>query len=225
MNQAIKDSCSGPGDAERGKIEQRPAVPFVSEATYDSTEKDKGKYIEITCRHTPAEKDTKKNNYNVHVRIFDHGTPEDMLLWYTKIQDVFLKKPCDDAESRFDITELLLSGQAKRNFLQFKTEICDTEVITEDTTLATKRGITDDTFKEVLEKFRDYAFKKFAARYQVSYLRHSLRKPVGVTIRACAARLQEINNYLRHFPGPGSCGKSVIFPHLVRFHSFWQKIY
>ena len=202
MNQAIKDSCSGPGDAERGKIEQRPAVPFVSEATYDSTEKDKGKYIEITCRHTPAEKDTKKNNYNVHVRIFDHGTPEDMLLWYIKIQDVFLKKPCDDAESRFDITELLLSGQAKRNFLQFKTEICDTEVITEDTTRATKRGITDDTFKEVLEKFRDYAFKKFAARYQVSYLRHSLRKPVGVTIRACAARLQEINNYLKHFPGP-----------------------
>ena len=202
MNQAIKDSCSGPGDAERGKIEQRPAVPFVSEATYDSTERDKGKYIEITCRHSPADKDTKKNNYNVHVRIFDHGTPEDMLLWYTKIQDVFLKKPCDDAESKFDITELLLSGQALRNFLQFKTEICDSEVTTEGTAVATKRGVTEDTFKEVLEKFRDYAFKKFAARYQVSYLRHSLRKPVGVTIRACAARLQEINNYLKHFPGP-----------------------
>ena len=24
---------------------------------------------------------------------------------------------------------------------------------------------------------------------------------------------------------PGSCGKSVIFPHLVGFHSSWQKIY
>ena len=118
------------------------------------------------------------------------------------IQGVFLKKPCDDEESRFDIIELLLSGQAKRNFIQFKTEICDTEVITEDTTLATKRGITDDTFKEVLEKFRDYAFKKFAAQYQVSYLHSSLYKPVGVTIRVCVVRLQEINNYLRHFPGP-----------------------
>ena len=74
MNQAIKDSCSGPGDAERGKIEQRPAVPFVSEATYDSTEKDKRKYIEITCRHSRADKDTKKKNYNVHVRIFDRAT-------------------------------------------------------------------------------------------------------------------------------------------------------
>ena len=60
-------------------------MPFVSEAAYDSTAKDKGKYIGITCRYTPAEKDTKKNNYNAHVRIFNHSTPEDMLLWYTKI--------------------------------------------------------------------------------------------------------------------------------------------
>ena len=164
MNQATKDSCSGPGDAERGNIEQRPVVPFVSEATYDSTEKDKGKYIEITCRHSSVDKDTKKNNYNVHIRIFVHGTPEDMLLWHTKIQDVFLKKPCDDVESKFDITEPLLSRQAERNFLQFKTEIYVTEVITVDTTLATKRGITDETFKEVLEKFRDYAFKKFVLK-------------------------------------------------------------
>ena len=112
------------------------------------------------------------------------------------------KKPCDDAESKFDITELLLSGQAKRNFLQFKTEICDQEVIAESTAIATKRGVTEDTFKEVLKKFRDYAFKKFATRYQVTYLRHSLCKPVGVTIRACAGRSQEINNYLKHFLGP-----------------------
>ena len=129
-----------------------------------STEKDKRKYIEITCRHSPGDKDTKKKNFNVHVRIFDHGTPEDMLLWYTKIHDVFLKKPCDDAESKFDFTELLLSGQAKRNFLQFKNEICEKEVITEGTAIGTKRGVTKDTFKEVLEKFRDYAFKKFCRK-------------------------------------------------------------
>ena len=59
MNQAIKDLCSGLGDVERGKIEQRPAVPFIWEATYDGTEKDKGKFIEIICRHSPADKDTK----------------------------------------------------------------------------------------------------------------------------------------------------------------------
>ena len=35
MNPAIKDTCIGPDDAERGKIEQGRAVPFMSEATYD----------------------------------------------------------------------------------------------------------------------------------------------------------------------------------------------
>ena len=28
-----------------------------------------------------------------------------MVLWYTQIQDVFLKKPCKDATSKFGITK------------------------------------------------------------------------------------------------------------------------
>ena len=198
MNAAIASVCSKPGDAEKGNIEIRPAVPFVSEATYDSTEKDKQKFIDITCRHSPSGADSKKNNYQIHVRIFDHGTPEDMLLWYSKIQDIFVKKPCDDAETKFNITELLLTGQAKRNFLQFKKEIMSKDP---ETGLEFDRGVTDETFKETLEKFRDFSFKKGAARYQVQYLRQNLRKPREVSVRACASRLQEINGYLRHFPG------------------------
>ncbi len=60
MNQAIKDLCRSPSDAERGKIEQRSVVPFVSEATNYSTEKDKGKYIEITCSHNPQKRIPRK---------------------------------------------------------------------------------------------------------------------------------------------------------------------
>ena len=56
---------------------------------------------------------------------------------------------------------------------------------------------------EFLEKFGDYSFTKFTAWCQVSYLRHSLYKPLGVTVRACVGRLQEINNdYLKHFLAP-----------------------
>ena len=199
MNAAIASVCSKAGDAEKGNIEIRPAVPFVSEATYDSTEKEKQKFVDITCRHSPSGADSKKNNYQIHVRIFDHGTPEDMLLWYSKIQDIFAKKPCEDAETKFNITELLLTGQAKRNFLQFKKEIMSKDP---ETGLEFDRGVTEETFKETLEKFRDFSFKKGAARYQVQYLRQNLRKPKEVSVRACASRLQEINGYLRHFPGP-----------------------
>ena len=31
-----------------------------------------------------------------------------------------MKRPCDDAETKFNISELLLTGQAKRFFLQVK---------------------------------------------------------------------------------------------------------
>jgi len=60
MNEAIVSVCSKPGDAEKGNIEIRPAVPFVSEATYDSTEKDKHKFVDNTCRHSPSGADIKK---------------------------------------------------------------------------------------------------------------------------------------------------------------------
>ena len=156
MNQAIKDYRSGPGDAKRGKIEQGPALPFVSETTYDSNKNEKGKYIELICRYNPTKQYTKKNNCNVYMKIFDHSTPEDILLWYSKILDIFLKKSCYDAESKFNITEILLAGQAEKNFLRFETEICEAEVTTEGATIATKHWIIESIFKEILERLRDF---------------------------------------------------------------------
>ena len=41
----------------------RSAVSFVSEATYDSTEKDEQKFVDITCRNPPSVDVIKKNNY------------------------------------------------------------------------------------------------------------------------------------------------------------------
>ena len=72
-----------------------------------------------------------------------------------------------------------------------------------DITIGT-RGIIEDSFKLTLDKFKNQAFKDFAARHQVNYLWQNLCKPVGVTARACAGRLQEISNYLEYFLGPDS---------------------
>ena len=81
---AIKPSKTPTAVQEINKeeIKQRPAVIFLSEATYyNSTKNDKGKYIKMTWRHTPTIQDTKKNNYIICVIIFDHGTPKDMTIW------------------------------------------------------------------------------------------------------------------------------------------------
>ena len=45
MNAVIASVCRKPGDTKKGNVEIRPAVPFVSEAMYDSTEKDKQKFV------------------------------------------------------------------------------------------------------------------------------------------------------------------------------------
>ena len=74
MNQAIRDSCKKPEEAEKGCVKIRPSIPFVSDASYSDLDKDKSKFIEVTCRYMPENADSKKNNYQAHVKTFDHGT-------------------------------------------------------------------------------------------------------------------------------------------------------
>ena len=109
MNKAIKDSCEKPQDVEKGRIKVRPAVSFVSDTTYHDSVKDKAKFIEVMCRYNTANKDVKK---------FDHGTAENVLVWYNKVREVIKQKPCEDAQAKFTMTKLLLEGQGLRTFLQ-----------------------------------------------------------------------------------------------------------
>ena len=106
------------------------------------------------------------------------------------------KNPCEDAEAKFGMAELLLGGQGKKDFMRFKKTVTKGLVASDSTTsIVTPRGITEYSFKLTLDKFKNKAFKDFVARHQVNYLWQNLQKPVGVTARACAGRLQEISNY------------------------------
>ena len=87
MNQAIRDSCKKLEEAEKGHVEIRPSIPFVSDTSYSDLDKDKSKFIEVTSRYTPENANSKKNNYQAHVKTFDHGTPEDVLLWFKATGD------------------------------------------------------------------------------------------------------------------------------------------
>ena len=64
-------------------------------------------------------------------------------------------------------------------------------------------GVTEKSYvMTTIAKFKATAFKKYAARYQVSSLCKSLHKPSNVSIRACSTRLEKINGMLKYFPGP-----------------------
>ena len=76
--------------------------------------------------------------------------------------------------------ELLLGVQGKKDFMRFKKVVTKGLVASDSTTsIAAPRGITEDSFKLTLDKFKNQAFKDFAARHQVNYLWQNLRKPVG----------------------------------------------
>ena len=72
MNIAIAEACSKSSDAEKGKIEIRPAIPFIPESAVDSerTEKNKDDFITVTCRYRPSAGDSKKNNYSLQAKRF-----------------------------------------------------------------------------------------------------------------------------------------------------------
>ena len=90
MNIAIAEACSKAGDAEKGKIEIRPAIPFVPESAVESdrTDKNKDDFIAVTCRYRPSSSgDSKKKNYVIQAKRFETGTIEDVLHLYITLID------------------------------------------------------------------------------------------------------------------------------------------
>ena len=114
-----------------------------------------------------------------------------------------MRKPFGNSETKFDIVELLLGGQGKKDFIQSKKTVTKSLVASDRiVTIASLRGIAEDSSKMTLNKFKNQAFKEFVAMHQVNYLWQNLCKPVGKINRACTGRHQDISNYLECFPGP-----------------------
>ena len=92
--------------------------------------------------------------------------------------------------------ELLLGGQCKNDFMRSKKIVTKSLVISgSNASIVTPRGITEDSFKMTLDKFKNQALKDFIISHQVNYLWQNLHKLMGVTTRAYVARLQDISNH------------------------------
>ena len=74
-------------EAEKGKIETRPAIPFIplpSHLNYSNT-------IEFKLR---ISKTDSKNTYMKKIPILSSATPEDIILWLKELEIILLNKPC-----------------------------------------------------------------------------------------------------------------------------------
>ena len=84
----------------------------------------------------------------IQAKRFETGTTEDVLWWYIPLQGIFEKKPCEDAEAKVGMVELLLGGQGKKDFMRFKKAVTKGLVASDSTTsIAAPRGITEYSFK------------------------------------------------------------------------------
>lgn len=93
-------------DCNRGKPDERPPIPFVpqpSKLQIDSRH-------EFQLRINPTES---KGTFKKYFYVLSTGTSEYVLNWALDVKIVLKNKPCDTAESRFDLTEVLLAGDAK----------------------------------------------------------------------------------------------------------------
>ena len=53
----------------------------------------------------------------------------DVLRWYITLRDIFEKKPCEDAEVKFGMVELLLGCQGKKDFMRLKKTVAEALVV------------------------------------------------------------------------------------------------
>ena len=72
------------------------------------------------------------------------------------------------------MTKLLLECHGIRTFLQLKTILAE-KILVGYT--QSPMGVTEKSYTIAISKLKATAFKKYATRYQVSYIRKSLRKP------------------------------------------------
>ena len=64
-----------------------------------------------------------------------------------------------------------MEAKVKKDFMRSKKTVTKGLVAYDSTnSIGTPRGITEDSFKLMLDKFKNQALKDFAARHQVNYL-------------------------------------------------------
>ena len=81
------------------------------------------------------------------------------------MREVIKQKPCEDAQAKFTMTELLLEGQGLCTFLHLKTAVTEKVLVGDE---QVPMGVTEESYAMAISKFKATAFKKYASRYQVS---------------------------------------------------------
>jgi hypothetical protein len=157
-----------------------PPIPLERPAV---KELKKQEYLTMKLRSDPT--DANSQTYDLTIQFFRTGTPEEWLLFQRDLHRVLTGQNITTGPQKFTMIRRLITGDTLAVFNKAAQE---------------HGNETNATFLRCLQDVTNHIFPQRALAFQKRYMRRYLRKPKDMTTREFAARLSELNQYLKQFP-------------------------
>ncbi len=163
---------------------RKPSVPPLIPLEQPTVkELKKQEYLTMKLRSDPT--DANSQTYDLTIQFFRTGTPEEWLLFQRDLNRVLIGQNITTGPQKFAMIRRLITGDTLAVFNNAAQE---------------HGNETNATFLQCLQDVTTHIFPQRALAFQKRYMRRYFRKPKDMTTREFAARLSELNQYLKQFP-------------------------
>ena len=174
-------SSSANHNGSNGKGRINPPIPLERA---EGRSLSKGEYLAYKLRNDPA--DDTSPTYELTVPYFSTGTCEEWLKFRANVDKILQGQHVTTGPAKFLVARRLLTGDALSVFNLALDELGANE--------------TNNSYELCMDALARHVFPKRASQLQKRYMRRFVRKPINMTTKQFAARLQELNAYLPKFP-------------------------
>jgi hypothetical protein len=157
-----------------------PAIPLERA---EEKEIKKTDCLSLKLRTNPN--DGNSQTYELTIKFFNNGTPEEWLVFVRNVKRVFTGQNITQGPGKYAMVRRLLLGDTLAAFEKAATAI---------------GAENNANFDLVMREVTTHVFPRRALTYQKRYMRRHMRKPKTMTTREFAARVAELNAYLKDFP-------------------------
>lgn len=144
----------------------------------------KTEYMTLKCRSDPTDADSEQ--YELSIRYFRTGKPEEFLLLMKDFQKIIVGQNLTTGPAKYAMMRRILDGDALAAFNQAAQALGNE---------------TNEHFGQCVERLTSHVFPNRSLAIQRRYMRRYMRKPKETKIREYLARVVELNSYLPLFPG------------------------
>jgi hypothetical protein len=143
-----------------------------------------GTYLSLKLLAVPGNHDSP--TYNMSVRFFDNGTPEQWLMFQKALSKVLVGQNITTGPPTYGMARRLMEGAALSKF---------------DESSLRHGAETLIHYDQVMKDISNYVFPTRALQVQKRYMRRHMRKAPYMKMKEYMARVEELNNYLSMYPG------------------------